>query len=56
MPVPQPVINTGDSTILSSTVAICTTVVGRAMPVPRSAEPMPTRENCNASPGRYQCR
>ncbi len=36
------------------TVSICTTMLGLAMPVPRSAEPSATSANCSASPGAYQ--
>ena len=55
-PVPRPAISTGASTMLTTTVASCTSIVGLTMPVPRSAEPMAIIANCSASPGTYQYR
>jgi hypothetical protein len=50
--VPQPAIRTGASAALITTVANCTTIVGFAMPVPRSAAPNDTSANCSAIAGR----
>jgi hypothetical protein len=54
--VPQPAINIGASTVLSNTVATCTTIAGFTIPVPRSADDIATNANCNAMPGRNQNR
>ena len=56
MPVPHPKISTGASTMLRMTVAVCTTMPGRKLPVPRSADPIATRPNCSASEGMNQSR
>src|SRR5260221_11895547 len=42
LPVPHPAMSTGARAAFSSTVSICTTMVGFTMPVPRSAEPITT--------------
>ena len=45
LPVIQPNINEGASTMFMITVAVCTTIPGLKLPVPRSAAPMTTIGN-----------
>ncbi len=45
-PDPQPNISTGASMMLMITVAVCTTMPGLKLPVPRSAAPIATSANC----------
>ena len=48
---PQPKINSGASTMLTNTEAVCTIIPGLKLPVPRSAAPMATMANCSAMAG-----
>ncbi len=47
----QPKMNTGASTMFRITVAVCTTMPGLKLPVPRSAAPMPMSPNWSAIAG-----
>ena len=55
-PVSQPAIRMGASSAFSSTVAICTIIVGFTTPVPRRPEIITMFTYCSASPGRNQAR
>src|SRR6187551_779583 len=46
-PVHQPKIRIGASSMLRTTVAVCTTMPGLKLPVPRSADPIATMANCS---------
>ena len=50
-PCPSRRCSTGASTMLRMTVAVCTTMPGRKLPVPRSADAIAIRPNCSASAG-----
>ena len=56
MPVPHPEIRTGASAILMITASTCTIMLGRTIPVPRSAAPITCPKNCSASAGINQSR
>ena len=47
----QPNMSAGASTMLMMTVAVCTTMPGLKLPVPRSAAPITTIGNCSAIAG-----
>ena len=53
---PQPEIRTGASAILMITASACTIMLGRTIPVPRSAAPITCTANCNANAGMNQSR
>ncbi len=55
-PVSQPPIRIGASSAFSSTVAICTTIVGCTTPVPRRPEIITMFTYCSASPGMNHAR
>ena len=55
-PVPQPVISTGASAMLMMTASTCTSMLGRTMPVARSAAAITCVTNCSASAGMNQNR
>ena len=47
----HPKMNTGARTMLRITVAVCTTMPGLKLPVPRKAAPMPMNPNWSAIAG-----
>ena len=53
-PVPQPATRTGVRTMLTSTVSICTTMVGLTMPVPCKVAPIAAIANWKPTVGRNQ--